>query len=172
MSSASNKHKSVDAVSTLSQKEKGVMDLEEIKKLIALLNEEALTEIEVEDSERRIRLKREPAPVLGEGYAPPTSLKKAEPAPAERVAEPIEEDKRKQITSPIVGTFYQSSSPEVEPYVKRGDQVKKGQILCVIEAMKLMNEIESDLDGKLVEICVEDGTAVEFGETLFFIEPA
>lgn len=80
--------------------------------------------------------------------------------------------KQHQITSPIVGTFYTAASPNTGPYVELNDLVKKGQTLCIVEAMKLMNEIESDINGRIVEICVDDGTAVEYGEPLFTIEPA
>ncbi len=148
------------------------MDLEDIKKLIALLNEEALTEIEVEDSESRIRLARAPAQFVGEAHALPPAVNAVGQASDAPLPAPLEADRRRQITSPIVGTFYKAASPDAEPYIKLGDTVKKGQVICVIEAMKLMNEIESDVDGKVAELCVDDGAAVEFGETLFFIEPA
>jgi acetyl-CoA carboxylase biotin carboxyl carrier protein len=75
------------------------------------------------------------------------------------------------VTSPIVGTFYRSSSPETEPFVQIGTSVKKGQVLCIIEAMKLMNEIESEVEGVIVRILVENGHSVEYGEPLFLIEP-
>ncbi len=148
------------------------MDLEEIKKLIALLDESNLSEIEVEDSEQRIRLCRERS-------LPPLvqSLPVAAPAlPASGSAEEAlanaESETQHQVKSPIVGTFYRSSSPEISPYIELGDLVKKGQTLCIVEAMKLMNEIESDIDGKVVKVNVDDGAAVEFGEALFTIEPA
>jgi len=81
------------------------------------------------------------------------------------------EEKYHIVSSPIVGTFYRAASPDAEPYVNVGDIVKKGQILCIVEAMKLMNEIESEIDGKIVEILVENGQPVEYGEALFKIEP-
>lgn len=80
-------------------------------------------------------------------------------------------DGYKEITSPFVGTFYRSSSPESDPYVKPGDRVSKGQALCIVEAMKIMNEIESEFDGEIVEICVENETYVEFGQVLFKVKP-
>lgn len=76
-----------------------------------------------------------------------------------------------EITSPFVGTFYRSSSPDSDPYVKQGDRVSKGKALCIVEAMKIMNEIESEVDGEIVEICVENETYVEFGQVLFRIKP-
>ena len=75
------------------------------------------------------------------------------------------------VTSPIVGTFYRSPSPDADPYVEEGDAVKKGQVLCIVEAMKLMNEIESETDGRVVKILVESTTAVEYGQPLFLIDP-
>jgi acetyl-CoA carboxylase biotin carboxyl carrier protein len=91
--------------------------------------------------------------------------------PAEKTAEPIKTNQIK-VTSPIVGTFYRSSSPDKPPYVEVGDVVKKGQVLCIIEAMKLMNEIESETAGKIVQLLVENGSPVEYGQPLFVIEPA
>ena len=75
------------------------------------------------------------------------------------------------VTSPIVGTFYRSPSPDADPYVEEGESVKKGQVLCIVEAMKLMNEIESEVDGRLVKILVENTKSVEYGQALFLIDP-
>lgn len=150
------------------------MDLEEIKKLIALLDESNLSEIEVEDAEQRILLKRElsPPPVV-QGLAVETqSVPVRPPAETEKEVDEEADSSLHQVTSPIVGTFYRSSSPDVSPYIELGDLVKKGQTLCIVEAMKLMNEIESDVVGKVVKVNVSDGSAVEFGEVLFTIEPA
>ncbi len=160
------------------------MDLKEIKSLIRLLQETDLTEIEVEEKGRKIRVRKDQPPpvspsILGDrtvasrtGVAP--LLEEAPPlAPPGaflKVSETIDEPLA-VISSPIVGTFYKTHAPGAEPYVKIGDQVKKGQILCIVEAMKLMNEIESDMDGTIVAICVEDKSPVEFGQPLFKIEP-
>jgi acetyl-CoA carboxylase biotin carboxyl carrier protein len=149
------------------------MDFKEIKKLIELMSEMALTEIEVEESGRRIRIRKEvfaPAREKSVSSAVPHSTEK-EPALQHESKEEGEE-KTVLVRSPIVGTFYKSPSPDADAYAEIGDMVKKGQILCIVEAMKLMNEIESDVEGKIVEICVEDGAAVEYGEPLFRIEPA
>lgn len=147
------------------------MDLSEIKKLADLMSEMALTEIELEEGGKRIRLRKE-APFH------PREKEMAHPAPVPLEREPVAEIGAREeagryhaIRSPIVGTFYKAASPDADPYVEIGDAVKKGQILCIVEAMKLMNEIESDIDGKIIEICVEDGTAVEYGKPLFRIEP-
>jgi len=147
------------------------MNLKEIKKLIALLNENDLTEIEVEDSDQRVLLRRK-ITVVPEPRGIPVSA----PLPsvgesAEKASVEEADSTLHQVNSPIVGTFYRSSSPDVSAYIELGDLVKKGQTLCIVEAMKLMNEIESDVDGKVVKVNVDDGAAVEFGETLFTIEP-
>lgn len=149
------------------------MDIDEIKKLIALMDDGGLSEIEVEDSERRICLKRTLA-------SPLVSTPAVLPGPAENLSplQDVTEEKKEApsgqhlITSPIVGTFYISASPSTSAYVEVGDLVKKGQVICIVEAMKLMNEIESDVDGRVVRVCVEDGAAVEYAEALFAIEPA
>lgn len=148
------------------------MNLDEIKALIAVMDDAALSEIEVEDSGRRVRLRREIT--LPAGSAP---VARVLPKGATDVSEaaPLEKEEvlnQHHVTSPIVGTFYTSSSPSMGPYVAVGDLVKKGQILCIVEAMKLMNEIECDVEGRIVKICVEDGAAVEYGESLFLVELA
>ena len=94
----------------------------------------------------------------------------AAPAPAAPAAAPAAAEAGTPITSPLVGTFYRAGSPDAEPFVNEGDHVKKGQTLCIVEAMKLMNEIEAPCSGKIQKICLNDGQVVEFGETLFLIE--
>ena len=141
------------------------MDLKEIKKLVALMQEAGLAEIEVEESGRRVRLRRESLIALEAQRTIPASVSRIE---ASAVSEP--EIEGHFIRSPIVGTFYRSPSPDQPPYVETGNIVKKGQTLCIVEAMKLMNEIESDIDGKIAEVCLEDGATVEYGTPLFRIE--
>jgi acetyl-CoA carboxylase biotin carboxyl carrier protein len=139
------------------------------RRLGALLSELGLSEIEAAVGEIRVRLQR------GGGSAPASA-----PAPAvasgERPAAPIpaeaESTSMVTIEAPMVGTFYRASSPTAEPYVGEGDLVKEGQILCIIEAMKLMNEIESKVGGRIVKIFVENAHPVEFGQSLFLIDPA
>jgi acetyl-CoA carboxylase biotin carboxyl carrier protein len=142
------------------------VDIKQLKRLVIFFEKnKILSELEIEESGVRIKLKRsEPGVEL-----PPT---KEVIALTKRPS--IKDDRDKNlvtIESPMVGTFYMAPSPGVDPYVKVGDIVKKGQILCIIEAMKLMNEIESELNGKIVSILVEDGNPVEYGEPLFYIEP-
>ncbi|TAK03228.1 MAG: acetyl-CoA carboxylase biotin carboxyl carrier protein [Candidatus Manganitrophaceae bacterium] len=147
------------------------MDLNEIKKLADLMSEMALTEIELEEDGKRIRLRKEIVFASKErGLAPVASSQVLQEA-VTAIETKGEEGRYALVRSPIVGTFYKAASPDADPYVEIGDVVKKGQILCIVEAMKLMNEIESDVDGKIAEICVEDGTAVEYGKPLFRIEP-
>ncbi len=148
------------------------MDLKEIKSLIKLLKETDLSEIEVEESGRKIRIRQEK--YLPPDPAPAYQINAPLPTPAPALPQSVAEESVPNLTvisSPIVGTFYRTHAPGADPYVKTGDVVKKGQTLCIVEAMKLMNEIESDLDGTVVAICVEDKSPVEFGQPLFKIEP-
>ena len=144
----------------------------EIQELIDLLKRNNLAELEFEREGFRIFLKRE----AGLGPVPAAS-RESVPAgleiPAERLTEsvPGETSGMVTVTSPIVGTFYRSPSPDADPYVEEGDLVKKGQVLCVVEAMKLMNEIESEVDGRIVKILAESTKPVEFGQPLFLIAP-
>ena len=138
--------------------------LELARRLGALLSELGLSEIEAAVGEIRVRLQRG-------GSAPATA-----PAAVERPAAPLpaeaESSSMVTIEAPMVGTFYRASSPTAEPYASEGDLVKEGQILCIIEAMKLMNEIESKVAGRIVKIFVENAHPVEFGQSLFLIDPA
>lgn len=153
------------------------MNIRELKELIDLLKDTEVAELEIERAGVRVRIRKGsmyPLPAAGPGgEIPPPPEGKREPAthPLVQRAEGGVGRKVLTITSPIVGMFYRSPSPEEAPYVEMGDSVKKGQTLCVIEAMKLMNEIESEADGRVTGILVENGQAVEYGEPLFLIEP-
>lgn len=144
-----------------------------IQELITLLKENGLAELEVERQGLRIRLRREmgPGPMVAH-------LRETTPVvqevPVQRPSVPVagEMTGMMTVTSPIVGTFYRSPSPDADPYVEEGDVVKKGQVLCVVEAMKLMNEIESEVDGRVVKILAESTKPVEYGQPLFLIEPS
>lgn len=148
----------------------------EIQELIAILTDEHLTEIEVERNGFRIRIRRD-FPVASGASPPPVSP--AAPPPARTTDATVEAADSADadwsqfltVTSPMVGTFYRSPSPEAECYVEEGSIVRKGQTLCVIEAMKLMNEIEAEADGRVVRVLVENGTGVEYGQRLFVIDP-
>ncbi|MCM8790310.1 MAG: acetyl-CoA carboxylase biotin carboxyl carrier protein [Candidatus Omnitrophica bacterium] len=150
------------------------MYIKEIKDMINLMNENNLTELEIEKEGVRIRLKKGSA-----GYeravefvqpqaAPPAAPQEKAAVGAEKV------DKRNvfEIKAPMVGTFYRAASPEAPPYVNIGDMIDVGQVVCIIEAMKLMNEIKSEVKGKVVDIQVDNAEPVEFGQVLFLIEPS
>ncbi len=146
------------------------MDIDDLKELIGLLKDSDITELQIEKEGIKIKLKREKYFGHIETQQPFIIEKKGEIEKEEEVE--VEEKKLFTVTSPIVGTFYRSPSPDAEPFVEVGTSVKKGQPLCIIEAMKLMNEIESEIDGTIVKILVESGQPVEYGEPLFLIEPA
>jgi acetyl-CoA carboxylase biotin carboxyl carrier protein len=137
-----------------------------VERLAELLHKHDLTEIEYEKSGTRVRLRRGGG---GEAVAPHL-IAHAPSAPAPTASE--SDGNMSYITSPFVGTFYRSPSPEAAPFVEVGQRVKKGQVLCIVEAMKLMNEIESEIDGTVVQIMPENSQPVEYGEPLFKIKLA
>jgi acetyl-CoA carboxylase biotin carboxyl carrier protein len=147
------------------------LDLDQLREIIRLLDESGLTEIEVEHDDDRIRVRREPAQVSAVMTAPPPAH--AAPGSLQPSMEPqSEQEAAVYVTSPFVGTFYRAPSPQSDPFVDVGDVVTAGQVLCIVEAMKLMNEIEAEVEGKIAEILVEDGKPVEYGDRLFRIETA
>ncbi len=146
------------------------MNIEEIKELIQLANDTGVAELEVQRGEHRVRIKRaglERELVLP--AAAPVQFAAAAFAPAPAV--PIEKDNLVTIKSPIVGTFYDSASPDAAPFVKPGDTVGPKTTVCIIESMKLMNEIEAEVAGIVVARLVESGKPVEYGEALYTIRP-
>ncbi len=146
-------------------------EIEYIEKLANLADEKQLTEITVEDGDKAIIIKRGlsgsviSSPVVASNIAPQENK-----APAALQAAPAVEHKGTAITSPMVGAFYAAPSPGAKPFVKVGDTVAAGQVVCIVEAMKLMNEIESEVSGKITQICVEDGQSVEYGQVLMYVE--
>jgi acetyl-CoA carboxylase biotin carboxyl carrier protein len=151
-----------------------MFELKEIRKLVRLLESSEISEIEISDKDRKIRLVK-PSVNNGQPVAAsiPAPVSVPTPAPAEEAAPvPAAGKNLKIVKSPMVGTFYAAPSPDSEPYVQVGDYVRKGQVLCIIEAMKLMNELESDYEGRIVEIHVENAQPVEFDHPLFTIEAA
>jgi acetyl-CoA carboxylase biotin carboxyl carrier protein len=152
-----------------------MLSFKEIKDLIDLVAERGLSALEVEQTGFRIRIEGA-HPVSGNGaVALPGPPAVAAPAPARTAAVPAAEAEQEGlhvITSPIVGTFYRSPSPESDPFAQVGQKVAKGKILCIIESMKLMNEIESDVEGEIVEVYPRSGQPVEYGEKLFAIRLA
>jgi acetyl-CoA carboxylase biotin carboxyl carrier protein len=149
------------------------MDLKELKALLRLMEGNDLEELEVEEGGRRVRIRRRAAPAALMPTAP-LAVAAARSAPAATVAgAPTPEGAGLiPVECPMVGTFYRAPAPGAEPYVKEGDMVEKGTVLCIIEAMKLMNEIEAEVRGRIAKILVENGQPVEFGQSLFFLEPA
>ncbi len=149
-------------------------DLEYLDKLAKIVQENDLSEITLEDDERAVSLKREKQTVAG-AVSPvvlPSTVTSQIIAPKkdEAVKEEAVAHSGKPITAPMVGTFYAAPSPDDAPYVKVGDTVATGQVVCIVEAMKLMNEIESEVSGKVTHICVENGESVEFGQVLMYVE--
>lgn len=145
-------------------------DIEYVDKLAKILAENSLTEISLEDGEQAITLRKEVIAVAAASapaVAAPSQTAQAAPAPA-AASEPAK--KGKPLTSPMVGTFYCAPSPDAKPFVEVGQTVSQGDVVCIVEAMKLMNEIESEFSGKITEICVKDGQPVEFGQVLMYIE--
>ena len=165
------------------------MDLKEIQDILRLVNRTNLTEVEIEKEGFKIKIRRKqpennviyttqaatsPAPqLISQPVAPPLATDVKAPAPkSESVKEEEDNDKYVTFKSPMIGTFYIASSPESPPFVKVGDQVQKGQVLGIIEAMKLFNEIESEFAGKVVKILVENAQPVEYDQPLYLIDPS
>jgi acetyl-CoA carboxylase biotin carboxyl carrier protein len=147
------------------------MDIRKVKKLIELLEESDVAEIEIHEGEESVRISRASTTVVAPMAAPVAAAPVAAPAPAAAApaaAEP--EVQGHAVRSPMVGTFYASPSPDASAFVKEGDTVSAGQTLCIIEAMKILNQIESDKAGKITKILVENGQPVEFDQPLFIIE--
>jgi acetyl-CoA carboxylase biotin carboxyl carrier protein len=150
-----------------------VVNQREIRRLAELLRDYGLTEVEVEREGVRVRLRREPAPMAA-APALPGAPAPALPAVATTLATAAAEASEAHlltIEAPMVGTFYRAPSPDAQPFVRDGDRVKKGQVVCIIEAMKLMNEIESKVAGRVVKVLVENTQPVEYGQPLFLLEP-
>ncbi|NBT72663.1 MAG: acetyl-CoA carboxylase biotin carboxyl carrier protein [Betaproteobacteria bacterium] len=158
------------------------MDLRKLKTLIDLVAESGIAELEITEGEGKVKIVKSAAQTGAVGYAPATTVMMPTPAttpaaPAPAAANPVAQAETAaaappaghRLASPMVGTFYRSSSPGGAPFVSIGDSVSEGQTLCVIEAMKLMNEIPADKAGVIKEILVENGQPVEFGQALFVI---
>jgi acetyl-CoA carboxylase biotin carboxyl carrier protein len=144
------------------------MDLEFVERLLQLLSDSNADEIEIEEDGKRIKVVKHSAqPARQEIHIPPPSA----PAPAAVAASaPPPASNHHEIRSPIVGTFYRAPAPDAAPFVEIGTAVRPGSVLCIVEAMKLMNEIESDIEGKVAKILVENGQPIEYDQPLFLIE--
>ncbi len=139
------------------------MNFEKLKELIQLAKDHGLAELKIEDGDKKYCIKMPYANSLSQGQILQTSNLSL----PENVETKMESSGLTEIKSPFVGTFYRSSSPESDAYVSLGQKITSGQVLCIIEAMKIMNEIESEISGEIVEICVENETYVEYGQVLF-----
>lgn len=153
------------------------MDIKDLKLIVKMITETDITEFELESGDEKVRLRRgatgavpvyAPQPVFAPVPAAPVAAVPAA-SPAAAVSVEVATDGT-AVTSPIVGTFYRSPAPDAAPYVEVGQVVEKGQVLCIVEAMKLMNEIEAEFRCKIVEICKENAQPVEFGDALFIVE--
>jgi acetyl-CoA carboxylase biotin carboxyl carrier protein len=141
------------------------MDIKKLKELIKLAKSEGIVDLKYKSGDDEISFK---FPLNFEAaHSPILNLK---PKENSQISDPPKSNLL-EVKSPFVGTFYSSPSPETSPYVKKGDRVRKGQVLCIVEAMKIMNEIESEFSGEIVEICVENENYVEYGQVLFRIKP-
>ena len=154
-----------------------MMELERMESLARLMNDWGLTGIEVWEGENRVRLERggpavAPAMTPAPAHPAPAALHQPAGEPAPQAAQPQAQPAAagKAVTSPMVGVFYAAPAPDQPPFVSMGDRVKKGQVLCIIEAMKLMNEITAEQDGTVREICAQNGELVEYGQPLFIVE--
>ena len=140
------------------------MELDKLKSFIQFMEDNNLSELEIEEQGNRIRLKKN---VVGQ----PAIVPQGPPLPAKETPE-VKNENIVEIKSPMVGTFYRAPSPGVKPYFEIGEVIKSGDVVCIIEAMKLMNEIKAEVAGRVVQIPVENGEPIEFGQTLFVVEPA
>ena len=151
------------------------MDIRKVKKLIELLDESGIAEIEIHEGEESVRISRTSHALPPVSMQPAVMQHAVAPVPAAAPASPVaaevdDEPAGHKVTSPMVGTFYEAPSPGAKAFVEVGSQVKVGDTLCIIEAMKMLNQIEADQAGKVVLRMVENGQPVEFGQTLFVIE--
>ena len=161
-----------------------MIDKDFIESLIQMLDESTLDNLEVERGGTRIRLSKSPdapASMVAQpavsvqppaAAAVPSAAAATPESPAETAPAPAAASNLVEVPSPMVGTFYRAPAPDADPYVELGKQVGEGDVLCIIEAMKLMNELECETSGRIAEICVENGEPVEYGQVLFRIEPA
>ncbi len=154
------------------------MDIRKVKKLIELLEESAVSEIEIKEGDDSVRISRgisgavSPVLSMAPAQVPPVAVPQAAVAPGSSVSdiEVSEQPDGTMVESPMVGTFYRSSSPGAKPFVEVGQSVKEGDTLCIIEAMKILNQIEAEASGTIRAVLVENGQPVEYGEPLFIIE--
>jgi acetyl-CoA carboxylase biotin carboxyl carrier protein len=151
-----------------------MLDLEFLERLIQAIDQSGLDSLEIERGGTRIRLSKTPppAPVLVEGTAAQGGTASADRGEETGSVAAAVASNLLEVKSPMVGTFYRAPAPDAPPYVDRGKRVGKGDVICIIEAMKLMNELECEVEGTIVEVCVENAQPVEYGQVLFRVDPA
>jgi len=149
------------------------VDITQIRKLIRLIQSSDVTEIEVTQGDQTVRISRQntAAPVAAPAAVDLVSPTAPATAPVVEATPPAESNDEHQVTSPMVGTFYAAPSPDADAFVTTGQKVQKGETLCIIEAMKMMNEIEAEYSGVVEAVLVENGTPVEYGQPIFIITP-
>ncbi|MCQ2738964.1 MAG: acetyl-CoA carboxylase biotin carboxyl carrier protein [bacterium] len=143
-------------------------DLDYVERLVKILTNNGLSEISLEDGEQAITIRKDSPEVFAVPAQTPTTIPVKENQSEDAIKCVI--DNGKVITSPMVGTFYMSTSPDAESFVEVGSEVNEGDVVCIIEAMKLMNEIKSEISGKIKQICVKNGEPVEYGQVLMYLE--
>ena len=150
------------------------MNLRQIRELVRLLESSSLSVLEIEEADLRVRLEKgqtaglaQPVPAALPQAVPAALPVETAPAPAPVADGTVDFNRLKEVKSPLVGIFYAAPSPGAEPFAGVGSRVRKGDVLCVVEAMKLMNEITADADGEVIDVCVQNGQVVEFGQILF-----
>ncbi len=164
------------------------MEMKQIQELVKLINKSNISELSLEEGDFKITIKQAqtisetqfvayqaPMPQMmpaAAAQAPAIAAPQAAPAASAPVAAPAASDKTITIKSPMIGTFYRSSAPDKPAFVSVGDEIKAGQVLCIVEAMKLFNEIESDISGRIVKVLIDDASPVEYDQPLFLVEPA
>lgn len=147
------------------------MDLRKLKTLVDLVSESNISELEITEAEGKVRIvKAAPAPAAAPAAAAPV-VAVAPPSAAMAAATPAPAPAGRLIKSPMVGTFYRAASPGAKPFIELGSEVKEGDPVCIVEAMKIMNEIEAELSGVVREVCVEDASPVEYGQVLYRVDP-
>ena len=157
-----------------SEAEQPKVDLAEVRRLVKLMEASELAEVEIELEGKRVRVVRAGAvaPVVTAAHVPVAAAPAAPGAPAAAAPTAPEAKRGVEIPSPMVGTFYRSPSPDAAPFTEVGDRIAKDTVVCIIEAMKVMNEIKAEVEGEILEILVQNGEPVEFGQPLFLIRPS
>jgi len=146
------------------------MDIRKVKKLIEMLESSELEEIEIHEGEESVRLVKNKTETVVTHQVQPNQFDKVVESPEQQKSDPlIENSEGEVITSPMVGTFYAAASPGAKPFISVGDEIQEGDVVCIVEAMKMMNEIKSDYSGKVVSVLAENSEPVEFGQALFVI---